>query len=40
MICLAEGMDRFNGDPGSLVREAAQRIAAGPLVVPVGGVDY
>jgi deoxyribose-phosphate aldolase len=40
MLCLAEGVDRFNGDPSSLVREAAQRTAAGPLVVPVRGVDY
>jgi deoxyribose-phosphate aldolase len=40
MICVAEGVDRFNGDPESLLQDAARRIAAGPLVVPVRGVDY
>jgi deoxyribose-phosphate aldolase len=40
MICVAEGVDRFNGDPESLLKDAARRIAAGPLVVPVRGVDY
>lgn len=32
MICVAEGVDRFNGDPESLLKDAARRIAAGPLV--------
>jgi deoxyribose-phosphate aldolase len=40
MICVAEGVDRFNGDPESLLQDAARRSAAGCLVVPVGGVDY
>lgn len=40
MICVAEGVDRFNGDPESLLKDAARSIAAGPLVVPVRGVDY
>jgi deoxyribose-phosphate aldolase len=40
MICVAEGVDRFNGDPESLLKDAAGRIAAGCLVVPVRGVDY
>jgi deoxyribose-phosphate aldolase len=40
MICVAEGVDRFNGDPESLLQDAARRSAAGPLVVPVRGVDY
>jgi deoxyribose-phosphate aldolase len=40
MICVAEGVDRFNGDPESLLKDAARRITAGPLVVPVRGIDY
>jgi deoxyribose-phosphate aldolase len=40
MICVAEGVGRFNGDPESLLKDAARRRAAGPLVVPVRGVDY
>jgi len=40
LICIAEGVDRFNGDPDTLLSEAARRLAAGPLVVPVRGVDY
>jgi deoxyribose-phosphate aldolase len=41
LICIAEGVDLFNGDSTSLLKEAARRNAAGcPLVVPVRGVDY
>jgi deoxyribose-phosphate aldolase len=40
MICLAEGVDRFNGDPGSILEDAARRIACYPLVVPVRDLDY
>ena len=40
IICIAEGVDLFNGEPQSLLKDAAQRIATGPLVVPVKGVDY
>lgn len=40
MICIAEGVDLFNGDPQSLLKDAAGRISAGPLAVPVKGVDY
>jgi deoxyribose-phosphate aldolase len=40
MICIAEGVDRFNGDPESVLKDAARRIARCPLVVPVRGVDY
>jgi deoxyribose-phosphate aldolase len=40
MICIAEGVDRFNGDPGSILEDAARRIADCPLVVPVQGLDY
>ncbi|CAN7245883.1 hypothetical protein LJR027_000917 [Terrabacter sp. LjRoot27] len=40
LICMAEGVDLFNGDPQSLLKDAARRIATGPLVVPVSGVDY
>ncbi|WP_406830509.1 hypothetical protein ABEG17_16140 [Pedococcus sp. KACC 23699] len=40
LICIAEGVDRFNGDPATLLSEAARRIELGSLVVPVRGVDY
>lgn len=40
MISIAEGVDRFNGDPDSLLKDAARRVTVGPLVVPVRGVDY
>jgi deoxyribose-phosphate aldolase len=40
IICIAEGVDRFNGDPEALLKDAARRSAAGSLVVPVRGVDY
>ncbi len=40
IICVAEGVDLFNGDPESLLQDAARRIALGPLVVPVKGVDF
>ena len=40
MICIAEGVDRFNGDPESLLKDVARRATVGPLVVPVPGVDY
>jgi deoxyribose-phosphate aldolase len=40
MICLAEGVDRFNGDPESLLKDAARRIEAGRLLVPIRGTDY
>jgi hypothetical protein len=39
MICIAEGVDLFNGDAQSLLRDAAARIALGPVAVPVKGVD-
>jgi signal peptidase I/deoxyribose-phosphate aldolase len=40
MIGIAEGVDLFNGDPESLLDDAAQRVAARPLLVPERGVDY
>ncbi|GAA3689861.1 hypothetical protein GCM10022399_01950 [Terrabacter ginsenosidimutans] len=40
IICIAEGVDVFNGEPQSLLKDAARRVATGPLVVPVKGVDY
>jgi deoxyribose-phosphate aldolase len=40
MICIAEGVDRFNGDPESLLKDVARRTTVAPLVVPVPGVDY
>jgi deoxyribose-phosphate aldolase len=40
MIGIAEGVDLFNGETESLLDDAAQRVAARPLLVPVRGVDY
>lgn len=40
MICIAEGVDRFNGDPEAILREAERRLAVGWLVVPDRGTDY
>jgi deoxyribose-phosphate aldolase len=40
LICVAEGVDLFNGDPESLLQEAARRATNGPLVIPERGVDY
>jgi deoxyribose-phosphate aldolase len=40
MIGIAEGVDLFNGDPKSLLEDAAHRVSARRLVVPARGVDY
>lgn len=40
MICIAEGVDRFNADPEVILREAKRRIALGRLVVPNRETDY
>jgi deoxyribose-phosphate aldolase len=40
MICIAEGVDRFNGDPASVLAEAARRCESGPLIVPEREADY
>jgi deoxyribose-phosphate aldolase len=40
MIGIAEGVDLYNGDPQSLLDDAAHRVSARPLLVPVRGVDY
>lgn len=40
MICIAEGVDRFNGDPEAILENAARRAACGPLVVPSPETDY
>jgi deoxyribose-phosphate aldolase len=40
MICIAEGVDRFNGDPESILEDAARRTAICPLFVPVRELDY
>ena len=34
LICIAEGVDRFNGDPEALLKEAARRVEARSLMVP------
>ncbi|KRF25022.1 hypothetical protein [Phycicoccus sp. Soil803] len=40
LICIAEGVDRFNGDPPALLEAARTSSRAAPLMVPVQGVDY
>ena len=40
MICIGEGVDRFNGDPESILENAARRAAFGPLIVPAPETDY
>ncbi|MBD3784258.1 MAG: hypothetical protein IE926_15145 [Micrococcales bacterium] len=40
MICIAEGVDVFNGDPESILKDAARRVDLCPLVVPVRELDY
>ena len=40
VICIAEGVDRFNGDPESILENAERRSASGPLIVPVRETDY
>lgn len=40
MICLAEGVDRFNGDSGPILKDAARRMALCPLVAPARELDY
>jgi hypothetical protein len=40
LICIAEGVDRFNGDPEALLKSAERHTALGPLIVPVRGLDY
>jgi deoxyribose-phosphate aldolase len=40
MVCIAEGVDRFNGDPESILKNVERRTASGPLIVPVRETDY
>jgi deoxyribose-phosphate aldolase len=41
MIAIAEGVDRFNGDPEAMVSEAVRRASTGRrLIVPVRDIDY
>jgi deoxyribose-phosphate aldolase len=40
MICIAEGVDRFNGDAESILKDAERRAAFGPLLVPDPDTDY
>ncbi len=40
LICLAEGVDRFNADIDLVLAEARARADSGGLFVPVAGADY
>jgi deoxyribose-phosphate aldolase len=40
MICIAEGVDLFNGDPAVILREAERRSEVSHLVVPDRACDY
>lgn len=40
LICLAEGADRFNGDPAMILREAQDRQSRGGIWIPRPGHDY
>ncbi|WP_457255983.1 hypothetical protein [Pedococcus sp. P5_B7] len=40
LLCIAEGIERFNGDVDQLMAAARRSAAAGPLTVPLPGTDY
>jgi deoxyribose-phosphate aldolase len=40
LVCIAEGIDRFNGDPPALLAAARREASWGPLTVPLKGTDY
>jgi deoxyribose-phosphate aldolase len=40
LLCLAEGMDRFNGDVEQLLAQLREGNRAAPVQVPEPGVDY
>lgn len=40
LVCIAEGVDRFNGDPQALLKAAHIGCRYGPIEVPILGVDY
>ena len=40
LVCMALGVNRFNGDSRALLESARQSLKLGPLMVPVYGVDF
>lgn len=40
LVCLAEGVDRFNGNPPALLRAARVATRYEPIDIPLKGVDY
>jgi deoxyribose-phosphate aldolase len=40
LVCIALGVDRFNGDPHDLLAAAARSSRIAPLMVPIPGVDF
>jgi hypothetical protein len=40
LICIGEGVDPFDGDPESVLKDAARRTESGSLIVPVRDAGY
>ncbi|WP_457255118.1 hypothetical protein [Pedococcus sp. P5_B7] len=40
LLCIAEGVERFNGDVDQLMAAARRSAAAGPMIVPLPRTDY
>jgi len=40
LVCMALGVDRFNGDPPELLAAAVRSSRIAPLMVPLPGVDF
>ncbi|MGZ4553618.1 MAG: hypothetical protein ACXVXQ_09040 [Mycobacteriaceae bacterium] len=40
LVCIALGVDRFNGDPAALLAAAQRSAATAPLTLPKQGLDF
>jgi deoxyribose-phosphate aldolase len=40
LLCIALGVDRFNGEPSDLLADAARKARIAPLSVPISGIDF
>lgn len=40
LVSIAVGVDRFNGNPATPLKDAAQAITTAPLTVPIPGLDF
>lgn len=40
LLCVALGVDRFNGEPAELLTSADRHSKTGPLTIPLAGLDF